>query len=85
MLVAVGRRPRTEGWGLETLMLDMAGRAVKVDDQCRTSMRDVWAIGDLSGEPMLAHRAMAQGEMVAELVAGRRRRFARTAPSCRTS
>ena len=33
-------------------------------------MRDVWAIGDLAGEPMLAHRAMAQGEMVAELVAG---------------
>ena len=38
-------------------------------------MRDVWAIGDLAGEPMLAHRAMAQGEMVAELVAGKRRHF----------
>jgi dihydrolipoamide dehydrogenase len=75
VLVAVGRKPRTEGFGLEGLMLDMAGRAVKVDDQCRTSMRNVWAIGDLSGEPMLAHRGMAQGEMVAEIVAGRRRRF----------
>lgn len=39
-------------------------------------MHNVWAIGDLTGEPMLAHRAMAQGEMVAEIVAGRRRRFA---------
>jgi dihydrolipoamide dehydrogenase len=48
----------------------MAGRAVKIDDQCRTSMRNVWAIGDLTGEPMLAHRAMAQGEMVAEIIAG---------------
>ena len=76
VLVAVGRRPRTDGWGLETLMLDMNGRAVRIDDQCRTSMRNVWAIGDLTGEPMLAHRAMAQGEMVAEIIAGRRRRFA---------
>jgi dihydrolipoamide dehydrogenase len=76
VLVAVGRVPRTAGFGLESLQLDMAGRAVRIDEQCRTSMRNVWAIGDLTGEPMLAHRAMAQGEMVAELVAGHRRRFA---------
>jgi dihydrolipoamide dehydrogenase len=38
-------------------------------------MRNVWAIGDLTGEPMLAHRAMAQGEMVAEIIAGKRRHF----------
>ncbi|MGS1024566.1 dihydrolipoyl dehydrogenase [Burkholderia glumae] len=75
VLVAVGRRPRTQGWGLEALQLDRAGHALKVDDQCRTSMRNVWAIGDLAGEPMLAHRAMAQGEMVAEIVSGKRRRF----------
>jgi dihydrolipoamide dehydrogenase len=75
VLVAVGRRPRTEGWGMETLMLDMNGRAVRIDDQCRTSMRNVWAIGDVTGEPMLAHRAMAQGEMVAEIIAGRRRHY----------
>jgi dihydrolipoamide dehydrogenase len=75
ILVAVGRRPRTEGFGLEGLMLEMSGRAVKIDDQCRTSMRNVWAIGDVTGEPMLAHRAMAQGEMVAEIIGGMRRRF----------
>jgi dihydrolipoamide dehydrogenase len=75
VLVAVGRRPRTEGFGLESLLLDMSGRAVKVDEQCRTSMRNVWAIGDLTGEPMLAHRAMAQGELVADVVAGRKRSF----------
>ncbi|MGX9219555.1 dihydrolipoyl dehydrogenase [Massilia varians] len=79
VLVAVGRKPATVGWGLENLMLDMNGRAVKVDDQCRTSMRNVWAIGDLTGEPMLAHRAMAQGEMVAEIVSGKRRHFAPSA------
>ncbi len=75
VLVAVGRRPRTDGIGLESLRLDMNGRCVKIDDQCRTSMRDVWAIGDITGEPMLAHRAMAQGEMVAEIISGKRRHF----------
>ncbi len=75
VLVAVGRRPRTQGFGLESLRLDMQGKSVKIDDQCRTSMREVWAIGDLTGEPMLAHRAMAQGEMVAEIISGKRRYF----------
>lgn len=76
VLVTVGRRPRTQSWGLETLAIDSDGPFVKVDDQCRTTMRGVYAIGDLVGEPMLAHKASAQGEMVAELIAGRRRRFA---------
>ena len=79
VLVAVGRHPNTAGWSLDTLRLDMNGRAVQIDDQCRTSMRDVWAIGDIAGEPMLAHRAMAQGEMVAEIIAGKRRAFTPTA------
>ncbi|MGE3366874.1 MAG: dihydrolipoyl dehydrogenase [Rhizobiaceae bacterium] len=73
VLVTVGRKPVTEGWGLEDIDLDMAGRFIKIDDQCRTSMRGVYAIGDVTGEPMLAHRAMAQGEMVAEIVAGHKR------------
>jgi dihydrolipoamide dehydrogenase len=75
ILSTVGRRPRTRRWGLETMAVDMAGSFVKVDDQCRTSMKNVWAIGDLVAEPMLAHKAMAQGEMVAEIIAGARRRF----------
>ena len=75
ILATVGRRPRTQGWGLENMAVDMNGPFVKVDDQCRTSMRNVWAIGDLVGEPMLAHKASAQGEMVAEIIAGQRRRF----------
>ena len=76
VLVAVGRRPHTAGYGLEGLQLTMAGNAVKVDDQCRTSMRNVWAIGDLTGEPMLAHRAMAQAEVAVGCIAGHTRRFA---------
>src|SRR5690606_5641212 len=55
--------------------LDMDGPFIRVDDRCRTSMRGIYAIGDVTGEPMLAHRAMAQGEVVAEVVAGRRRLF----------
>ncbi|MCO5063713.1 MAG: dihydrolipoyl dehydrogenase [Rhizobiaceae bacterium] len=73
VLVTVGRKPLTEGWGLDQLDLDMAGKFLRIDDQCRTSMRGVYAIGDVTGEPMLAHRAMAQGEMVAEIVAGQKR------------
>jgi len=70
ILVTVGRAPATAGLGLEELVLDMDGRSIRIDDKCQTSMRGVYAIGDVSGEPMLAHRAMAQGEMVAEIVAG---------------
>ncbi|MBZ9960488.1 dihydrolipoyl dehydrogenase [Mesorhizobium sp. BR1-1-14] len=73
ILVTVGRKPVTEGWGLDQIDLDMAGRFIRIDEQCRTSMRGIFAIGDLTGEPMLAHRAMAQGEMVAEIVAGHKR------------
>lgn len=75
VLVTVGRRLRLEGWGLENLMIEMSGRAIRIDAQCRTSMRNVWAIGDVTGEPMLAHRAMAQGRMVAEIIAGHKRAF----------
>jgi dihydrolipoamide dehydrogenase len=75
ILVTVGRRPLTTGWGLEEMALDRAGPFVKIDDQCKTAMRNVWAIGDLTGEPMLAHKAMAQGAMVAEIIAGQRRSF----------
>jgi dihydrolipoamide dehydrogenase len=75
ILVTVGRRPLTRGWGLEAMAVDFAGPFVKIDDQCRTSVKNVWAIGDLVGEPMLAHKASAQGEMVAEIIAGKRRTF----------
>jgi len=75
VLVTVGRRPATEGWGLENMAVDMSGPFVKVDDQCRTTMKDVWAVGDLVGEPMLEHKAVKQGEMVAEIISGLPRRF----------
>ncbi|MCY6380734.1 dihydrolipoyl dehydrogenase [Hoeflea prorocentri] len=75
VLVTVGRKPRLDGWGLRELQLTMDGGFIAIDSECRTSMTDVFAIGDVTGEPMLAHRAMAQGEVVAELIAGKPRAF----------
>src|SRR5215212_3926563 len=77
ILVTVGRKPFIQGWGLDQIDLEMEGPFIRIDDRCRTSMRGVYAIGDVTGEPMLAHRAMAQGEMVAEIVAGHKRAWDR--------
>ncbi len=73
VLVAAGRKAVTEGFSLESLMLDMDGNFIRIDNKCQTSMRGVYAVGDVTGEPMLAHRAIAQGEMVAEIIAGKNR------------
>ncbi|MEM8775535.1 MAG: dihydrolipoyl dehydrogenase [Pseudomonadota bacterium] len=70
VLVTVGRRPRTQGIGVEELALTLDGPFIRIDKTCQTSMRGIYAIGDVTGDPMLAHRAMAQGEMVAEHIAG---------------
>ncbi len=69
VLVTVGRRPRTD-CGIGELSLTMDGAYIEIDNKCQTSMRGVYAIGDITGEPMLAHRAMAQGEVVAGVIAG---------------
>ena len=77
VLVTVGRKPNTKGWGLENtgIRMDGSGRFIRTDRQCRTSVPGVYAIGDVSGEPMLAHKASAEGEMVAEIIAGHKREF----------
>jgi dihydrolipoamide dehydrogenase len=71
-LVAVGRRPQTAGLGLEVTRTRLTERGfVEVDERGRTADPHVWAVGDATGEPMLAHRAMRQGKVVAEAIAGR--------------
>ena len=72
VLVAVGMRPRSRGLGLEKLgvRLDEAG-FVATDEQCQTSVSGVYAIGDVSGPPLLAHKASKEGEVCAEVIAGR--------------
>ncbi len=81
VLVTVGRRPNIDGWGLDSMgvAMDESGRFVAIDERCGTNMRGVYAIGDLAGEPMLAHKASAQGEMVAEIIAGRSRAWDKVA------
>ena len=81
VLVTVGRKPNTKGWGLENIgaRMDGSGRFIRTDRQCRTSVPGVFAIGDVSGEPMLAHKASAEGEMVAEIIAGHKREFDKVA------
>ena len=59
VLVTVGRRPRTKGWGLENMGVAMAGPFVKIDDRCATSMKNVWAVGDLTGERPPLYAALA--------------------------
>ncbi len=72
VLVAVGRRAHTDGLGLETTRARPDGRGVlAVDERGRTADAAIWAVGDVTGEPMLAHRAMRQGKVVAEAIAGR--------------
>jgi dihydrolipoamide dehydrogenase len=71
VLVAAGRRPVTSGLGLQEtgIRLDPHGR-VMVDENCQTSVPGIYAIGDLIPGPMLAHRAMEEGVVFAERLAG---------------
>ncbi|MDA0190277.1 MAG: dihydrolipoyl dehydrogenase [Proteobacteria bacterium] len=71
LIVSVGRIPNTDGLNAEAvgLKLDERGR-IDVDGHCRTNLPGVWAIGDVVSGPMLAHKAMEEAVMVAELMAG---------------
>ncbi|MBX2796408.1 MAG: dihydrolipoyl dehydrogenase [Myxococcales bacterium] len=82
VLVTVGRRPNTQGIGLETVGIEMDGPFVKADERMRTSVPGIYAIGDLVGNPMLAHKATHEGEIVAEVIAGKNVQYdARTVPA----
>ncbi|MDR1827985.1 MAG: dihydrolipoyl dehydrogenase [Methylobacteriaceae bacterium] len=75
LIVAVGRGPNTEGLGAREagLKLDQRG-FIEVDDECRTNLPGVWAIGDVVRGPMLAHKASEEGVAVAERIAGQKPR-----------
>lgn len=71
VLVSVGRRPNSENLGLEnTGVVVGKGGFIEVSPQCRTADAHIFAIGDVSGQPMLAHRASHQGRLVAEVISG---------------
>lgn len=72
VLVAVGRRPNSAGIGLENTAVEIDSRGfVKVDKQRRTKDERIFAIGDVAGEPLLAHKATAEGKVAAEVLAGK--------------
>ncbi len=71
VLVAVGMRPRSRDLGLEALGVAIDARGfVTTDERCATSVPGIFAIGDVSGPPMLAHKASKEGEICAEVIAG---------------
>jgi dihydrolipoamide dehydrogenase len=73
VLVAVGFKPNSKDLGLEQVgvQLDPRGHLI-VDSELRTSVRSIFAVGDVTGAPYLAHKATHQGEIVAEIIAGHR-------------
>lgn len=71
VLVTVGRRPNTDEMGLEAVGIKFAERGLlKVDKQCRTSVPNIYAIGDIISGPQLAHKASYEGKVAAEAIAG---------------
>ncbi|MGG3892746.1 dihydrolipoyl dehydrogenase [Geobacillus stearothermophilus] len=71
VLVTVGRRPNTDELGLEQLGVKMTDRGlIEVDHQCRTSVPNIFAIGDIVPGPALAHKASYEGKVAAEAIAG---------------
>ncbi|SLM49397.1 lipoamide dehydrogenase, E3 component is part of three enzyme complexes [Nitrospira japonica] len=80
VLVAVGRRPNTEQLGLETTKVALTAKGfVQVDRQLRTAEPAIFAIGDVAGEPMLAHKATHEGLIAARVIAGQQTAFDATA------
>lgn len=71
LIVSIGRVPNTEGLGADKVGLQLDERgAIVVDEQCRTNLPGVWAVGDVVRGPMLAHKAEEEGVAVAERIAG---------------
>jgi dihydrolipoamide dehydrogenase len=84
VLMAVGRAARTKGIGLEALGVTLERGFVKVSPRMETSAKGLYAIGDMAGPPLLAHKAMAEGVVAAEAIAGHNPRPVEYAnvPSC---
>ena len=73
LVVAIGRVPNTTYLNAESIGLKLDSRGfIEVDDECRTNLPNVWAIGDVVRGPMLAHKASEEGVAVAERIAGQK-------------
>ncbi len=73
ILVAVGRRPVTQGLAIEKSGVKVGERGfIPVDERQQTNVPGIYAVGDVVGQPMLAHKASHEGEVVAEVIAGKK-------------
>ncbi|MBO67480.1 MAG: dihydrolipoyl dehydrogenase [Acidiferrobacteraceae bacterium] len=71
ILIAIGRKPYTEGLRIEDVGIELTPEGyIKIDQQQRTSVSNILAVGDVTGNPMLAHKATHEGKVAAEVVAG---------------
>ena len=76
VLMSIGRKPETRGLGLENTKVTVTDRGwIKVDKQLRTTDPNIFAIGDIAGEPMLAHKASHEGRVAVEVIAGHKVTF----------
>jgi len=76
VLVSVGRKPNSENIGLENTGVQVGkGGFIEIDRQCRTAEDHIFAIGDVAGQPMLAHKGMREGKVAAEVLAGQKSIF----------
>jgi dihydrolipoamide dehydrogenase len=72
VLVAVGRKPVTDGFAIEASGVSVGDDGfITVDERLQTNVPGIYAVGDVAGPPMLAHKASHEGEVVAEIIAGR--------------
>jgi dihydrolipoamide dehydrogenase len=82
ILLSVGRRPNSENLGLDQAGVALARGFITADDHLRTNVAGIYAIGDVIGGMMLAHKATKEGEVVAEIIAGHKAAFdVRTIPA----
>ena len=70
VLLSIGRRANTEGLGLETIGVEFDRRGILIDDQCRTNVENVYAVGDITGRYMLAHTAYREAEVAVNHILG---------------
>lgn len=71
VLLCAGRKPVTEGFGLETLAIEIGEGGIETDEHCRTSFPNVCAVGDCNGRVMLAHAAYREAEVAVNCILGR--------------
>lgn len=83
ILLTVGRKPNSDQLNLKGIGVEIDGKGfVKINPQCKTNIPGIYAIGDIAGQPMLAHKASHEGVLVAEVIAGQNRVFdAKTVPA----